>query len=405
MMSLEAGTNGLAVAPEARGGEAGVWQVRHTQVALLVLCSMINYADRVNISIAVVDMTVTFGWSLGTQAVVLSCFFWGYICSQVVGALLAQRYGGKLVLGSAGLAWSALTVLTPAAASLGLPALVFCRVLLGVAEGFLIPVNSHIVASWMPAEERGRAVSAVLAGCNTGTVVAFLLSPTIMVTMGWQYCFYLFGSAGFVWYALWQVFAQDAPGSVTAGQQAEGIWTQIHAQVGMAKQMLSKKVVLAIAACHWCSAVGNYIGLAWFPTYFNKVWGVDRKHLGVTVVPYLCVIPCAAAFGYATDRLAQRLGLLSARKIANTVGFGVSGFFWLSLPHMTKSSGGAIGWLCLTLAVHTASFSGFETSKLDIVRMAPYHHHPTHAITRCVRGMHTSCKIIATQSTDGPTDF
>ena len=133
------------------------------------------------------------------------------ICSQVTGALLAQRYGGKVVLGSAGLAWSVLTCLTPLSASLGLVPLIACRVLLGVAEGFLIPVNSHIVASWVPAEERSRAVSAVIAGCNCGTVAAFLLSPLIMVSFGWPYCFYIFGSTGFVWYAVWQIFAEDAP--------------------------------------------------------------------------------------------------------------------------------------------------------------------------------------------------
>lgn len=128
----------------------------------------------------------------------------------MTGALLAQRYGGKVVLGSAGLAWSVLTCLTPLAASVGLAPLIACRVLLGVAEGFLIPVNSHIVASWVPAKERGRAVSAVIAGCNCGTVAAFLLSPLIMVSLGWPYCFYIFGSTGFVWYAAWQVYAEDA---------------------------------------------------------------------------------------------------------------------------------------------------------------------------------------------------
>lgn len=132
------------------------------------------------------------------------------ICSQVTGALLAQRYGGKVVLGSAGLAWSILTCLTPAAASLGLAPMIMCRVLLGVAEGFLIPVNSHIVASWVPAEERARAVSVVIAGCNCGTVAAFLLSPLIMVSLGWPSCFYIFGSAGLVWYAAWQAYAEDA---------------------------------------------------------------------------------------------------------------------------------------------------------------------------------------------------
>ena len=62
----------LNVPPEGRS-----WEKRHTQVALVALCSAINYADRVNISIAVVDMKQTFKWNMGTQALVLSSFFWG----------------------------------------------------------------------------------------------------------------------------------------------------------------------------------------------------------------------------------------------------------------------------------------------------------------------------------------
>lgn len=53
------------------------WETRHTQVALVALCSAINYADRVNISIAVVDMKQAFKWDMATQAFVLSSFFWG----------------------------------------------------------------------------------------------------------------------------------------------------------------------------------------------------------------------------------------------------------------------------------------------------------------------------------------
>lgn len=47
------------------------------QVGLVALCSAINYADRVNISIAVVDMKQTFHWDMATQGLVLSSFFWG----------------------------------------------------------------------------------------------------------------------------------------------------------------------------------------------------------------------------------------------------------------------------------------------------------------------------------------
>ena len=53
------------------------WEKRHTQVFLVALCSAINYADRVNISIAVVDMKHAYRWEMETQAFVLSSFFWG----------------------------------------------------------------------------------------------------------------------------------------------------------------------------------------------------------------------------------------------------------------------------------------------------------------------------------------
>ena len=239
-----------------------------------------------NISIAVVEMKTSFGWSMATQAIVLSSFFWGYICSQVVGALLAQRYGGKAVLGAAGLTWSVLTCLTPLAAAAGMAPLLLCRVGLGVSEGFLIPVNSHIVAGWVPPEERARAVSAVIAGCNCGTIAAFLFAPTIMVTMGWPACFYIFGSVGFLWFAAWQVYAEDAPlDDKGAAAREEGVWAQLRGQGKMAGRMLSSKCVWAITVCHWCSGVGAYIGLAWFPTYFSTVWGVPRAQLGLTVLP------------------------------------------------------------------------------------------------------------------------
>ena len=61
-------------------------------------------------------MATTYSWDMNTRAIVLSSFFWGYICSQILGALLAQRYGGVVVLGCATFFWSLLTCATPRAA-------------------------------------------------------------------------------------------------------------------------------------------------------------------------------------------------------------------------------------------------------------------------------------------------
>ena len=302
-------------------------------VALLCVGSAINYADRVNISIAVVDMSRAFGWDMRVQAVVLSCFFWGYLCSQVVGALLAQRYGGKLILGAAALCWSVLTCLTPAAAASGSFALlVLCRVALGAAEGFLIPVNSHLVAAWVPEGERGRALTAIQTGCHVGTLCAFTFSPQIMVGYGWPWCFYVFGSVGFVWCGIWACFGADkqqrkvvGPGVMLLhreGRGGGGAWPstrarlaygegsivqQLWEQAAMAKRMASSKAVWAITLSHYSANVGNYVGLAWFPTYFHQQWGIERGDLGVTMVPYLCVLPMTIATGILADRVVAKV--------------------------------------------------------------------------------------------------
>ena len=73
-----------------------------------------------------------FGWSEATDGLVLSAFFAGYTCTQLVGGWAATRYGGKVVLSFAVLCWSICTALTPAAAYVGLPVLVACRFLLGI---------------------------------------------------------------------------------------------------------------------------------------------------------------------------------------------------------------------------------------------------------------------------------
>jgi MFS transporter, ACS family, solute carrier family 17 (sodium-dependent inorganic phosphate cotransporter), other len=47
-------------------------------------------------------MAKEFGWSSTTQGLILSSFFVGYLTTQVLGGVLADRLGGKGVLGAGG---------------------------------------------------------------------------------------------------------------------------------------------------------------------------------------------------------------------------------------------------------------------------------------------------------------
>ena len=82
---------------------------RYHVVVLAFLSVFVCYIDRVNISVAIIPMAEDLGWNMQTQGLVLSSFFVGYLLLQIIGGRLADRYGGKVVLGAGVLLWSLFT--------------------------------------------------------------------------------------------------------------------------------------------------------------------------------------------------------------------------------------------------------------------------------------------------------
>ena len=92
------------------------WQLL---VGLCALGVFISYADRSNISTAVISMSAEFNWTKTFEGVVLSSFFAGYAATQLLGGKFADQYGGKGVLATGLSIWSLATFLTPQAAFAG----------------------------------------------------------------------------------------------------------------------------------------------------------------------------------------------------------------------------------------------------------------------------------------------
>lgn len=180
---------------------------------LLLLCflnAMVSYADRTNIAIAIIPMAEHYNWSLTTQGLILSSFFYGYICTQLLAGYLSYRYGGKPVLAVSCFFWSLFTVLTPVASN-SMFSLLICRVLLGLSEGFGFPAIQALIPVYIPREEHSRSIAIVLSGSYAGAVLANLVSPAIIKNpvLGWEYVFYLFGSIGLFWLIPWLFFQPE----------------------------------------------------------------------------------------------------------------------------------------------------------------------------------------------------
>ena len=67
------------------------WPPRYTILLLLFLLSLVNYIDRVNISIAAPVMMPELGWDTGLFGVVFSAFVLGYALFMIPSGRVADR--------------------------------------------------------------------------------------------------------------------------------------------------------------------------------------------------------------------------------------------------------------------------------------------------------------------------
>ena len=192
------------------GGVVAACALKRVHLAVLgFLMELVCYADRTNISLAIVEMENDLGWDNSIDGQVLAAFFVGYACTQVLGGWASERFGGKPVLLWAVLAWSAFTLLTPPAAHTSLGALLATRALMGLGEGVSLPAMHHLAAIWVPAAERSRFITLCTSGQFAGTVAAMACSP--MVAADWASIFFLWGAIGVVWVALWWLLGASTP--------------------------------------------------------------------------------------------------------------------------------------------------------------------------------------------------
>src|SRR5215468_10658334 len=98
-VSAESPAAGVAAASATRARQG--WKAWHTVVGLCGAAVFISYIDRTNISVASIPMKEQFGWTETTKGFVLSSFFFGYMLLQVASGTLANKYGGKIILGVA----------------------------------------------------------------------------------------------------------------------------------------------------------------------------------------------------------------------------------------------------------------------------------------------------------------
>src|SRR5579863_2600127 len=346
------------------------WPRRYTVVLLFALATALCYIDRVNISIAIIPLAREKGYDAAAKGLVLSSFFWGYLWLQLLGGWVADRFGGKRVLAVGVALWSIATFLTPPAASISFGALLTMRALLGAGEALNFPAVHSIAARWTIGSERARAISLHFSGVAFGTIIALLISPAIVIALGWPSVFYISGALGFVWLAAWQLKAANGPEECrgVSPDELTLIMTERASEVALADRIpwgpiLREPAVWAIVIAHLCNNFGFYIILLWLPSYLSRIFAVPMARLGAfSVIPWIVAFIMQNSSGWFADGLRKRgMPLGTVRKLLQGSAFVIGLLPLLVLP-LARTPEMAVALVTISIGGTALGAGGFAVN-------------------------------------------
>lgn len=350
-------------------------------VAMLALALALCNADRVVMSVAIVPLSLSHGWSRSFGGVVQSSFLWGYLISPIAGGALVDYYGGKVVMAWGVALWSLATFLTPWAAETSIWALLTMRALLGVAEGVALPCMNNMVARWFPQTERSRAVGIAMAGFQLGSAIGLTLAPILMSQGGIFGPFVIFGLSGFLWVLVWISATSSTPNQnpqiskseldyiLNNGQKSFRVENQAKRTkvIPPFRRLLSKPPTWSLIVANAMHSWGFFVILSWMPIYFNTIHRVDLTQAAwFSAVPWSMMAIVGYFGGAWSDILIQRgLSVTMTRKIMQSIGFVGPGIALIGLT-AAKSPLIASAWLTLAVGLKSFSHSGFLVNLQEI---------------------------------------
>ena len=299
-------------------------RVRYLVVAATALAALWMYIDRVCFSTLAPEIRQELGITEEDMSYVLSAFFFTYALFQIPIGTLADRFGPRVVLGIAIVAWSACTAVTSLAA--GAVALLAVRLCLGVCEAGAYPAAAGLVRKWASAEERGRLSSIVAFGGRFGGAVAPVLTALAAVRLfgdpetgvrGWRGVFFLYGVLGLLAAVAFWWFARDTPAQHPWANAAEA--ARVPPAAPHPTSLLAWLVqLLAVALSRnmWLfGAAQFFVNIGWvflitkLPGYLRDRFNVGTEEIGVMQTVTL-VASCVGTFcgGIFADVMYKSLG-------------------------------------------------------------------------------------------------
>lgn len=285
-------------------------------IGLVFLATLINYIDRLTISVLAPVITRDLGLTNTEFGGIVAWFLLAYTISQAVSGKLYDRIGTKRGFVVSIILWS-LAAMAHAFAR-GLTSLSIFRFFLGLGEAGNWPGAAKTVAEWFPIRQRAFAMAIFNSGAALGSVIAPPLIVWLSLSYGWQTTFIVTGALGFVWLIFWLLFYQppDRHKWLAASERkfiVDGQRTSVDAETTAAdvssrwRDLLRYRQVWAIVLARFLTDPIWWLYISWLPKYLADARGFSLVKIGLFAwVPYAAADAGSLSGGWLSGYLIGR---------------------------------------------------------------------------------------------------
>lgn len=293
-------------------------------VALLFAITIINYIDRAAISYAIGPIAKQLALSDAQRGLILGAFGFGYAITTLIGGILVDRFGARIVLAVSVVFWAVSIGVTGIASSFFL--VLAARALLGLAEGPMFPGMTGAIGKWLSPRERARALGVSLAAVPFSLAIGAPIVSELMTGFGWRVMFFILAGVSLVWLPIWLWLFRDRPERSAHVSQSElehisastarkdETSREAHAPARPKttwKRLLTNPTLLAN---YWAFFVFGYFlffFMTWLPGYLEKDFGLSVAAVGwFSVLPWAIAAVVLFTLGQISDSILARTGSL-----------------------------------------------------------------------------------------------
>jgi ACS family D-galactonate transporter-like MFS transporter len=326
---------------------------------LLGIGVLVNFFDRVNLSVSHDSLIASFGISDVVFGYLSSSYNWTYALCQLPIGVVLDKLGVRRVGRIGTFIWSAASF--AAAAAPNLNAFFGARLLLGVGESPTFPANSKAIGLWFPERERSFATSLNDSAAKFASAIGVPVIGIVLIHSGWRWSFAFTGAISLAYFLLfWRVYRD--PGEDPKLTERERLYIEDRGASRAAPhpgeevssplwRLLFRRKVLGLALGFGAYNYVFFLLLYWLPAYLSSALHVDLLHSFLyTSVPWFVATATDLAIGgFLVDFLVQRGFSQSAVRRTVLIGGTAFGLGILGAAH-AHSPSQALIWITVSLS-------------------------------------------------------